>query len=467
MAEQPLSAQVRLFIDDMVPALTKLAATVPGIRADQVVADMTTEAWNVAAAFIDADGNHTDEELLSLLIAFAPRMDSMTSFGGPEGMRKVGLLDDRRGWLDKPSLLFDTLVQVDAKGGSGHAWAYYEGALAIAHTVSLLDGYPSRDELVAIDRFRSMLLKHMEAAGIRNPQSGQPVRTTLPASAASESNAPVQPARPLEDLLAELDGLIGLEGVKGEVKLVANLIQVQNLRKKRGLPTVEGSRHLVFTGNPGTGKTTVARLLAEIYRTLGVVDKGQLVETDRSGLVAGFVGQTATLVQKVFAEGLGGVLLIDEAYALARGGENDFGREAIDTLVKLIEDHRDEIVVVAAGYPEEMATFIDSNPGLASRFPKTIAFPDYSTDELVEIFDGMCKKATYALTPDGTDRLRAFFEAQPRDKGFGNGRLARNLFEAAVARQASRIVAVKDPSNDDLCALTADDIGPAVPEVHA
>jgi Cdc6-like AAA superfamily ATPase len=467
VAEHPLAAQVRLFIDDLVPVLSGLASTVAGIRADQVVADVTTEAFNVAAAFIDADGNHTDDELIAILLAFASRIDSITAYGGPEGIRKSGVLDDRRSWLDQPSLLFDTLVRVDGKDATSHAWAYYEGALAIAHTVTLLDGYPSRDELQAIDTFRSMLLKHMEAAGVRNPRSGQPVRTTLPASAASQSNAPVQPARPLEDLLAELDGLIGLAGVKAEVKLVANLIQVQNLRKKRGLPTVEGSRHLVFTGNPGTGKTTVARLLAEIYRTLGVVDKGQLVETDRSGLVAGFVGQTATLVQKVFAEALGGVLLIDEAYALARGGENDFGREAIDTLVKLIEDHRDDVVVVAAGYPDEMATFINANPGLSSRFPKTIKFPDYSTDELVAIFQGMGKSATYVLTADGEARLREFFEAQPRDKGFGNGRLARNLFEAAVARQASRIVAVKDPTNDDLCSLTADDIGPAAPVTHA
>ena len=243
--------------------------------------------------------------------------------------------------------------------------------------------------------------------------------------------------------------------------MVTDLIQVQNLRKERGLPVVEGSRHLVFTGNPGTGKTTVARLLAQIYRTLGVVEKGHLVETDRPGLVAGFVGQTALKVKEVFTKAMGGFLLIDEAYALARGGDRDFGQEAIDTIVKLVEDHRDDIVVVAAGYPDEMSEFIDSNPGLRSRFPKTIAFPDYSNDELLAIFETQCKKASYTCDAAARKRVLEFFEAQPRDKGFGNGRLARNLFEAAVGRQATRIVAMTDPSNETLVELTADDVAPA------
>jgi SpoVK/Ycf46/Vps4 family AAA+-type ATPase len=202
----------------------------------------------------------------------------------------------------------------------------------------------------------------------------------------------------------------------------------------------------------------VARLLASIYRSLGVVEKGQLVETDRSGLVSGFVGQTALKVVEVADQATGGVLLIDEAYALARGGENDFGREAIDTLVKVIEDRRDELVVIAAGYPEEMADFIGANPGLASRFPKTIFFPDYDDDELWQIFSDLGQKAGYVPDEGAEARVKAWFAAVPRDKGFGNGRLARNLFEDAVARQASRIVAIDDPTNDQLTALTADDI---------
>jgi SpoVK/Ycf46/Vps4 family AAA+-type ATPase len=282
--------------------------------------------------------------------------------------------------------------------------------------------------------------------------------TTAAATAAEEE--PLPPPRPLAELMAELDGLIGLVEVKAEVKMVTDLIQVQNLRKERGLPIAESSRHLVFTGNPGTGKTTVARLLAQIYRTLGVLPKGHLIETDRAGLVAGFVGQTALKVTDVFNRAVGGFLLVDEAYALARGGDRDFGQEAIDTLVKLVEDHRDDVVVVAAGYPDEMHEFIESNPGLRSRFPKTIAFPDYSDDELLAIFEKQCTTASYTLDDDAKKAVLAFFAAQPRDKGFGNGRLARNLFEAAVGRQAGRIVKMTDPSNDTLVTLMAADIGP-------
>ena len=175
--------------------------------------------------------------------------------------------------------------------------------------------------------------------------------------------------------MAELDALIGLANVKAEVRRLTSMLQVQQMRAERGLPVIETSHHLVFTGNPGTGKTTVARLLSQIYRAIGVVAKGQLVETDRSRLVAGFVGQTALKTTEVLQSSLGGMLLIDEAYALARGGDDDFGREAIDTLVKFMEDHRDDLAIVAAGYTAEMQQFIDSNPGLKSRFTRTINFP--------------------------------------------------------------------------------------------
>jgi SpoVK/Ycf46/Vps4 family AAA+-type ATPase len=273
-------------------------------------------------------------------------------------------------------------------------------------------------------------------------------------------NEQTEPPRPLDDLLKELDELVGLADVKKEVRLTAALTRVEQLRLQRGLPVLEHSRHLVFTGNPGTGKTTVARLLAQIYRTLGVVTKGHLVETDRSQLVAGYVGQTAIQVRKVFDEADEGVLLIDEAYALARGGENDFGKEAIDTIVKLVEDRRDSIVVIVAGYPEEMATFVDANPGLRSRFPKTIFFPDYSNDELLEIFDSLAQKQKYSCDDAARSRVRAYFDAQPRVRGFGNGRLARNLFEATVARQASRIVDIEKPTDEQLCTFVAEDVPP-------
>jgi SpoVK/Ycf46/Vps4 family AAA+-type ATPase len=213
-------------------------------------------------------------------------------------------------------------------------------------------------------------------------------------------------------------------------------------------------------GNPGTGKTTVARLLAEIYRSLGVVERGQLVETDRSGLVAGYVGQTALRVRDAFDRADGGVLLIDEAYALARGGENDFGREAIDTLVKFMEDHRDDLAVVVAGYPEEMRQLIETNPGLESRFARTLAFPDYTTDELLAIFESMSGGQEYHLDTGGREALRAVIEVEPRGRGFGNARFVRNVFEQAISMQAVRLAGVAQPTKQQLTTLEAADIAP-------
>lgn len=470
-----LSAPVDRFVRHLGPVLARVAdeakmAKGRGAEAD----DVGLEAYRLACAFIDADGLHTDEELWALIGTFGPRFAGSTMLGmaAPGDVRKARLVVDRREFLQEPSVLFEILLGDDHRNGTTNSWLYYEAAVEIGHVVASLDLHPSVTELQAIEDFRAMLLRRMENWGIDRPgtvaskgEAGGPE-----ASASPLEEAALPPARPLEELLAELDGLIGLEGVKSEVKLQTALLQVQGLRKERGLPVVETSRHLVFTGNPGTGKTTVARLLAQIYRTLGVVEKGQLVETDRSQLVAGYVGQTAIQVRKVVETALGGVLLIDEAYALARGDERDFGQEAIDTIVKMMEDHRETLVVIAAGYPDEMGRFVGSNPGLESRFSKTIFFPDYSTDELVAIFSSMCGKLRYVLTPEAADRLRAWFDAQPRTKGFGNGRLARNLFEATIARQAQRLVgtggtggtgAGAKPTDEQLTTLTADDIGPA------
>ena len=457
-----LRSPVRDFVDGVSPALAELGSADPR-------ADVVAEAYEIVSAFIDADGTHTDEELWALIGAFSGLMDTQIHSATPADIRATGLVAGKRSFLDGASLMFDTLIVADKAKGTNFAWTYYVHALRLAHHVAALDSVTQHAELDAIERFRRTLLTTISAAGLprgtRKPTGpGKPAGT--PAAAATEAAAEAEaepevelpPARPLEELLEELDGLVGLDAVKREVKLVTNLLQVQKLRAEKGLKTGDQSHHLVFTGNPGTGKTTVARLLAQIYRTLEVVPKGHLVETDRSGLVAGFVGQTATNVVKVFDRARGGILLIDEAYSLVRGGEKDFGREAIDSIVKLVEDRRDDTVVIMAGYTEEMADLMGSNPGLRSRFPQTIHFPDYSTDELVKIAGLIAGGSDYHFDDAAKLRLAELLEEVPRDRGFGNGRLARNVFEEAVQLHATRVVTLEDPSADDLATLTPEDL---------
>lgn len=463
-----LDEAVTRFVEALTPVMRDIVERLPADRSDSdgpgEASDdiVTVEAYNLACGFIDLDGLATDDELWSLIGAFAARLDIPLLKATPADVRHAGLTTGRSSYLATPSTLFEILLGLDARDRTTHARTYYDRAVAIGHVVASIDAHTSHTELLGIERFRGMLLGHLDAPRPIEAQGGnstKPTETPTPTGdTALPDEADLPPPRPLDELLAELDDLVGLAAVKEEVKLVTNLIRVQNLRRERHLAVLEQSRHLVFTGNPGTGKTTVARLLAQIYRTLGVVERGQLVETDRAGLVAGYIGQTAPKVTAVFDEAEQGVLLIDEAYALVRGSEQDFGREAIDTIVKLVEDRRDRVVVIVAGYPDEMDDFVDANPGLRSRFPRTIQFPDYNDDELLAIFESLCDKGNYRCSADTTARVRDWIAAQPRGKGFGNGRLVRNLFEHAVARQATRVVSIDSPSDAQLVELTADDI---------
>ena len=296
------------------------------------------------------------------------------------------------------------------------------------------------------------------------PKADAPAAAAAPAGAgqaAAAAGEEAEPAPSLEELMAELDGLCGLDKVKADVKSLINLVKVRRLREEAGLPVPPMSLHLVFLGNPGTGKTTVARLLARLYHAIGVLSQGQLVEVDRSGLVAGFVGQTALKTQEVIQKAIGGVLFIDEAYALVnQDNGNDFGREVIEVLLKNMEDHRKDLVVIVAGYSQLMEKFIHSNPGLESRFNKYFYFEDYDGAQLFTILQSMCVKNGYVLTPEGEALARRELMAlyEDRDENFGNARDVRNLFEQAVARQSDRVARLEAPTREQLMALRPEDL---------
>ena len=266
--------------------------------------------------------------------------------------------------------------------------------------------------------------------------------------------------KPRSRALKELNSLIGLSSVKSEINTLTNYIKVQNMRAEKGMKVSPVSYHCVFTGNPGTGKTTVARIVSEIYKELGILKKGHLVETDRSGLVAEYVGQTAVKTNKIIDSALDGVLFIDEAYSLVDGGQSDYGKEAISTLLKRMEDDRDRLVVILAGYTDDMKRFIDSNPGLQSRFNRYIEFPDYSSDELFQIFESSTKKYEYKLTDTASEVLKEVLNkaVEGKDKSFGNGRYVRNLFERVVENQANRISIVPDITAESLATIEEEDI---------
>ena len=276
---------------------------------------------------------------------------------------------------------------------------------------------------------------------------------------AAAEQAKEEPPEKIEDLKKELNEYIGLDTVKKEVESLINLVTVQKMRKENGLPVNDLSLHMVFSGNPGTGKTMVARLMARIYKSLGILSKGHLVEVDRSGLVAGYVGQTAIKTGEAIQKAMGGVLFIDEAYALTNRGGSDYGQEAVDTLLKAMEDHRDDLIVIVAGYTELMEEFVHSNPGLESRFNRFLNFPDYTVQEMMDIFDMRCRKSGYELAEDARGLLRSLLALLSLDmKGFGNARGVRNLFERTVAAQANRLAALPDVTREMLMTLTADDL---------
>ncbi|MBC7272091.1 MAG: right-handed parallel beta-helix repeat-containing protein [Streptomyces sp.] len=295
-----------------------------------------------------------------------------------------------------------------------------------------------------------------QSPGLLGAIPGQRAAEPAPPAAPEE---PAQPVRTSTAVLGELDALVGLDSVKREVRALTDMIEVGRRRQQAGLKAASVKRHLVFTGSPGTGKTTVARLYGEILASLGVLEKGHLVEVSRVDLVGEHIGSTAIRTQEAFERARGGVLFIDEAYALSpEDAGRDFGKEAIDTLVKLMEDHRDAVVVIVAGYTAEMERFLSVNPGVASRFSRTITFTDYGPGELLRIVEQQAEEHEYRLAPGADQALLKYFTEIPKGAAFGNGRTARQTFEAMVERHASRVAQVAEPSTDDLTLLYAEDL---------
>ena len=296
----------------------------------------------------------------------------------------------------------------------------------------------------------------------RNDNGNSQAGASEPKADANQQTAaePETPPENIEDLKQELNEYIGLDSIKREVNNLINMVTVHNLRKQIGLKTVDMSLHMVFSGNPGTGKTMIARIMSRIYHSLGVLSKGHLVEVDRSGLVAGYVGQTAGKTAAVIEKALGGVLFIDEAYALSNGkAENDFGQEAIDTLLKAMEDHREDLIVIVAGYDGLMDDFIHSNPGLESRFNRYLHFDDYTLDEMMGILNLNLKKGQYKLDDEALAKAREYIEVSNTGSiSFGNARGVRNVFERLLVAQANRLASTSNPDKDALMTITAEDV---------
>lgn len=361
---------------------------------------------------------------------------------------RTGDNTSRTGWewsFASPCMSVIWLKRYDRTQGTAFAPDLVSFMVRFANLLAKADSIIGDDEHAMVQTVNEWLDRSLAETAGNSSQAG--LRT-------SEA-----PDESLEDLLRDLHALTGLETVKHEVDDLVAFLRVQGIRLERGMPAASISRHLVFYGNPGTGKTTVARLLSKIYAKLGFLSKGHMVETDRSGLVAGFVGQTALKTREVCEKAIGGVLFIDEAYSLARK-ENDYGQEAIDTLLKMMEDNRDDLVVVVAGYPDNMGDLLNSNPGIRSRFTRFMNFADYTPEQLSSIFSGFCREGGLRLSPSASQKALGIFEEQfiQRDKMFGNARFARNLFEHSLVRHARRITQVGDISDGMLTLLEQDDV---------
>lgn len=375
-------------------------------------------------------------------------------FTATPGMVRATIMSehlDTPDYSGKPSFTLKCFVLADAGGkvkdNKRRTVTLINTFRALGQAYIACNDITSDKEIADLTAYIGMMEKYAKEYGLLSPK-GSVKETTVE-------------KKSVEAALEELNSLTGLDEVKKDVNSIINLMQVQKIREERGMKQPSVSKHLVFSGNPGTGKTTVARLLAEVYYSLGALSKGHLVEVDRSGLVSGYIGQTATKVMEVVESAMGGILFIDEAYTLTAGkGENDFGQEAVDTLLKAMEDNRENLVVIVAGYTDLMEQFLSSNPGLRSRFNKFIQFEDYTPMQLLDIMKSMARKQDYVLSEPAKIKALEYFEKRCADKpeNFANARDARNYLERAMARQAGRIVKIKDIDKDTIMTIEPEDL---------
>lgn len=419
---------------------------------------LTGELTMVALVFTNADLNISGDET-NLLNNFrraicGDESFALTSHDYRTLCRKfLRVHPHRRLSIDHMPYSVQYLQIYDRKHGTEHAERARAMFFRLANAIVKADGTEKQEEMMTLLNFKEILYSSNSATTLSEEELSDAQSKPL-ANEGTKSQS-------TDELMHELNSLTGLEQVKNDVTQLINFLKVQQLREARGMTTAPISRHLVFYGNPGTGKTTVARLLAHIYKSLNILSKGHLVETDRSSLVAGYVGQTALKVKEVVDKALGGILFIDEAYTLSSNNTGaDYGQEAIDTLLKLMEDNRDDLIVVVAGYTDKMSSFLSSNPGISSRFNKYLNFDDYDPSQLVSIFESVCAKASFQLSPAAREKIEALFTLlyEERDETFGNGRLARNLFERAINNQANRIVSMANINEQVLSTIEADDI---------
>jgi AAA+ superfamily predicted ATPase len=451
----------------------------PGPIADEVQRHVMDVLFTIARA--DGDISRAESAFLAELLASASPSEQaqlremVTGFGraGPGSLRRV-------------PHYFRILVAGDQMRGTVNAANVAACIRELGLHLLAADGQHLPQEVALLTEHVSVLQTAVAEAGVQQPRAEGASENALagtevlnPSAGQAQAHPSLQPQpaptppvqadekeqvppADLNELMAKLHRLVGMERVKKEVETLANLVRVRKMRQERRMTVPPMTLHMVFTGNPGTGKTTVARLLSEIFRALGVLSKGHLVETDRSGLVAGYVGQTAINVAEKVQAAMGGMLFIDEAYALASSDSGqDFGREAVDALVKLMEDNRADLIVVVAGYPEPMEKFLNSNPGLRSRFNRFLQFDDYAGPELFAILERMCEEHGYRLTPAAAEHARRVFQEMYDQRGanFANGRDVRNAFEKALARHANRVGPMTDVSDEVLCTLTRPDFG--------